>query len=59
MAREDQDPDTEVPENEIKASMAAFREELVKAGYSSFVSEENCRSTVVTILKAALAARAG
>ena len=49
----------EVPETEIQAGVDAFRAMLEESGYSSWVSDEQVRATVIKILEAALAVRAG
>lgn len=52
-------PVMEVPETEIQAGMQALRNILEVTGYSSFVSDQQCREITIKILEAALAVRAG
>lgn len=49
----------EVPETEIQAGMQALRNILEVTGYSSYISDQQCREIVIKILEAALAVRAG
>jgi hypothetical protein len=46
-----------ITQGELKAGTAAVRAALEKAGYSSFVSDEQCQQVAYDVLKAAVDVR--